>query len=145
MLFLSTLGCSQYLRKMMNREPGSFDRFKKGMLIFLVAVVVYTIGTASQEPTNPGQTLSLTLTITDKSGRYVSGLRQDQITVLDEDAPQEISYFGKPNAPVSVVFLLDESALKRTEIAQAARSGLLRFVAASNSVNDYFIAGIDVD
>jgi len=108
----------------------------KRLLILVIAVVLFpTVATS--------QSVSLFVTITDKSGRYVSGLRKDQVTVVDEDTPQEIASFEKVNVPASVAFLLDMPALKRAEFVKAAKTALLRFIATSNPANEYLIAGLD--
>ena len=105
----------------------------------LLLIVLFPIGAASQQ-TN---TVSLVVTITDKSGRYVSGLSKDQVAILDEDVPQQIGSFEKVNVPVSVAFLLDIPALKRADRVKLTRAALLRFIATSNSANEYLIAGLD--
>jgi len=113
--------------------------------LILAIVAFYPIVAASQQLTKPDDTVSLVVTITDKSGRYVGGLNKNQVKVLAEDTPQEISSFEVARVPVSVAFLLDMSALKRAELTKVARAALSRFVSVSNSANDYLIAGIDGD
>ena len=120
----------------MNREPKSTVRLIERLLILVITVVLFPTVAASQH-------VSLVVTITDKTGRYVSGLRKDQVTVLDEDTPQEIASFEKVNVPVTVAFLFDMPALKRAELVKAAKPALLRFISTSNPANEYLIAGLD--
>src|SRR5919106_426963 len=46
--------------------------------------------------------ITLTVTVTDTYGRFVSGLNKSAFTVLDEKKPQEITFFSDDDSPVSV-------------------------------------------
>ncbi len=49
--------------------------------------------------------VTLTLTVTDIYGRYVSGLTKNAFTILDNGEEQEITYFSDTDAPVSLGIL----------------------------------------
>ena len=49
------------------------------------------------------------VTVTDKYGRYVSGLSKDRFAILDEKIPQEIVGFEQQDEPFSLVVLFDLS------------------------------------
>ena len=119
------------------------NKLTKRSLLLLVTLLLFPIGAASQPAVKTSDPVSLVVTITDKTGRYVSGLSRDQVTVLDEDVTQEIGSFEKVNVPVSVCFVFDMPAMKRAELVKAVKSGLGRFITASNSANEYLIAGLD--
>jgi VWFA-related protein len=119
------------------------NKLSKRSLLLVVTVLLFPIGAASQPPVKTGDPVSLVVTITDKTGRYVSGLSRDQVTVLDEDVNQEIGSFEKVNVPLSVCFVFDIPAMKRAEVVKPVKSGLWRFITASNSANEYLIAGLD--
>lgn len=51
--------------------------------------------------------ITLTVTVTDTYGRYVSGLGQKAFTILDEKQPQEITFFSDDDSPVSVGVIFD--------------------------------------
>ena len=51
--------------------------------------------------------ITLTVTVTDTYGRYVSGLSQKAFTILDEKQPQEITFFSDDDSPVSVGVIFD--------------------------------------
>ncbi len=106
------------------------------LLLLVITVVLFPAVATAQH-------VSLVVTITDQTGRYVGGLRKDQVTVLDEDTPQEIASFEKVNVPITVAFLFDMPALKRAELVKAAKPALLRFISTSNPANEYLIAGLD--
>jgi VWFA-related protein len=107
------------------------------ILLLLTNLIGGSFGQTTQEPS-----VTLTLTITDKSGRYVGGLRKEQITVLDQERPQEIINFTKTDLPVSVGFLFDASILN-SEVWKVSQDALLKFMADSNPANEYFLMGFD--
>jgi VWFA-related protein len=119
------------------------NKLTKRSLLLVFTVLLFPIGAASQPASKTSDPVSLVVTITDKTGRYVSGLSRDQITVVDEDVTQEIGSFDKVNVPVSVCFVFDVPAMKRAELVKAVKSGLGRFITTSNSGNEYLIAGLD--
>lgn len=83
--------------------------------------------------------VSLTLTVTDLYGRYVSGLTKNAFTIIDNDQEQEITYFSDADAPVSVGVLFDVSGSMSGDKIQKARSALKRFIASSHPSDEYFL------
>ena len=71
----------------------------------------------AQPPQSP-QTLSVNvdlvnviLTVSDKTGKFITNLPKDDFKVLEDDQPQKISNFSnETNLPLSVVLLFDTSA-----------------------------------
>lgn len=53
--------------------------------------------------------ITLTVTVTDTYGRYVSGLTKNAFTLLDQKSPQEITFFSDDDSPVSVGVIFDVS------------------------------------
>src|SRR5215218_2322972 len=49
----------------------------------------------------PTDLVTLTLTVTDIYGRYVSGLTKNAFSIFDNGEEQEITYFSDTDAPVS--------------------------------------------
>lgn len=83
--------------------------------------------------------VSLTLTVTDLYGRYVSGLTKKAFTIVDNDREQEITYFSDADAPVSVGVLFDVSGSMSGDKIVKARNALKRFVATSHPSDEYFL------
>lgn len=83
--------------------------------------------------------VSLTLTVTDLYGRYVSGLTKNAFTILDNNQEQEITYFSDADAPVSVGILFDVSGSMSGDKILKARNALKRFVATSHPSDEYFL------
>lgn len=83
--------------------------------------------------------VSLTLTVTDNFGRYVSGLNKNAFTIIDNGVEQEITYFSDTDAPVSVGILFDVSGSMSSEKIVKAKNALERFVNTSHPSDEYFL------
>src|SRR5581483_668660 len=53
--------------------------------------------------------VNVTATVTDRNGRFVSGLAQSDFTVYDDEVRQEITHFTNERVPVSIGIVLDTS------------------------------------
>jgi Ca-activated chloride channel family protein len=91
---------------------------------------------ATTEQERLGHTL---VTVTDKYGRYISGLSKDQITILDEKTPQEIVGFEQQDEPFDLVVLFDVSLSVATDGLSPAREEFFRFIETGNKSSDYAI------
>ena len=98
---------------------------------FLLAVAVTTAvrPTASQQAVFRGgvDLVNVTATVTDRNGRFVSGLKQEDFTILDDGQPQDIINFSAQRVPVSLGIVLDVSASMTPEKLSAARIAINRF------------------
>jgi len=83
--------------------------------------------------------VTLTLTVTDLYGRYVSALTKDAFTVTDNNKEQEITFFSDSDAPVSVGIIFDVSGSMSGDKIKKARTALERFVASSHPSDEYFL------
>lgn len=83
--------------------------------------------------------VTLTLTVTDLYGRYVSGLKKEAFTVWDEKEEQEITFFSDADAPVSIGILFDVSDSMGGEKIAKARHALERFINTSHPSDEYFL------
>jgi VWFA-related protein len=72
--------------------------------------------------------VNVTATVTDGSGRFVSGLTKDDFRVYDEGALQAITHFSADRVPVSLGIVLDTSGSMDGEKMSAARQALDRFL-----------------
>ncbi len=81
--------------------------------------------------------VSLTVTVTDKQGRYVAGLDRSAFTVYEDDVRQEISFFNDRDAPASVGVVFDVSGSMRGEKINHAREALARFIQTSHPEDEY--------
>jgi VWFA-related protein len=72
--------------------------------------------------------INVNATVTDSSGRFVSGLRKEDFRVFEDDQPQEITHFNSERVPVSLGIALDTSGSMEGEKMLAAREALDRFL-----------------
>ena len=70
----------------------------------------------------------LTVTVTDRTGRYVQNLTAADFAIFEEGQRQVISHFASGHVPVDMGFLLDASGSMRDtlRLAQNAARGLVR-------------------
>jgi VWFA-related protein len=72
--------------------------------------------------------INVTATVTDSSGRYVSGLRQEDFVVYEDGQPQTITHFSAERVPVSLGIALDTSGSMVGEKFEHAQEALGRFL-----------------
>lgn len=87
--------------------------------------------------------ITLTVTVTDTYGRYVSGLNKNAFTVVEEKQPQEITYFSDDDAPVSVGIIIDVSGSMGGIKSKRARDALAKFIQTSHNSDEYFLIGFN--
>lgn len=83
--------------------------------------------------------ITLTVTVTDTYGRYVSGLSKSAFTVLDDKQPQDISFFSDDDSPVSVGVIFDVSGSMSGDKIRRARDALANFIQTSHNSDEYFL------
>ena len=71
--------------------------------------------------------INVTATVTDRSGRFVPGLRQEDFVVYEDNELQTVTHFGAERGPVSLGIVLDTSDSMEGEKIQAAKATLRRF------------------
>ena len=113
---------------------------------FVVATIVGTIDSAivhSQTFKSGIDMVPLTVTVTDKSGKYVRGLSGDNFVILEDGVQQPLSFFASSDIPVDVALVIDTSASMRGDLplVKAAATGLVRALGPDDrgavvSVND---------
>ncbi|MCS6874385.1 MAG: VWA domain-containing protein [Pyrinomonadaceae bacterium] len=117
------------------------SRIKSFLVLCLAAFFVSAVYSQNEErPVRVTTDLvTITLTVTDPYGRYVSGLKKHAFTIYDEGEEQEISFFSNADAPVSIGILFDISGSMSGEKIQRARKALERFVSISHPMDEYFL------
>jgi Ca-activated chloride channel family protein len=71
--------------------------------------------------------VSLTVTVTDASGRFVTDLEPGQFRVFEDGAAQDVAYFNRTNMPIALALLLDTSTSMEVRMA-AAQNAAVGFV-----------------
>jgi VWFA-related protein len=72
--------------------------------------------------------INVTATVSDATGRFVTGLRQDDFRVYQDDELQTITHFSAERVPVSLGIALDTSGSMDGDKISAARRALDRFL-----------------
>jgi Ca-activated chloride channel homolog len=72
--------------------------------------------------------INVTATVTDDEGRFVSGLRQEDFVVYEDDERQTITHFSAERVPVSLGIVLDTSGSMAGEKFEHAQGALDRFL-----------------
>jgi Ca-activated chloride channel homolog len=72
--------------------------------------------------------VSLNVTVSDSAGRYVTDLSQEDFSVFEDGAKQEVTFFTKTTLPIALALMLDTSASMDTKLptAQEAAIGFAR-------------------
>jgi Ca-activated chloride channel family protein len=72
--------------------------------------------------------VNVTATVTDDSGRFISGLRKEDFTVYDDGVKQEVSHFSSDRVPVSLGIVLDTSGSMTSDKIATAQAAIDRFI-----------------
>jgi len=136
------------------RDFSNFSRFctSQRWILILLTVLFASFTSSAQTPqvTPPPDDhdkpisvktdlVTLTLTVTDLYGRFVSGLSQDAFKVTDNNQEQEITFFSDVDVPISIGILFDVSGSMSGDKIQKARKALERFIATSHPSDEYFL------
>ena len=111
-------------------------RGRRDLTLFLSAVVaavsaapseIQTLSAQSQVPSfrTGVDMVSVTVTVTDASGRYVTDLEQDEFEIYEDRIQQELTFFTRSQLPIALALLIDTSASmeRRMQTAQEAAIG----------------------
>ena len=80
--------------------------------------------------------VNVNATVSDQTGRFVSGLTVQDFRVYDDDQPQTVTHFSAERVPVSLGILLDTSGSMEGEKIEAARAALNRFLSLLTDPQD---------
>lgn len=72
--------------------------------------------------------VNVNITVTDRSGRFVEGLKQEDFLVYDDNKEQEVTHFSAERVPVSLGVALDTSGSMVGEKIASARAAIDRFL-----------------
>jgi Ca-activated chloride channel homolog len=87
--------------------------------------------------------ITVTVTVTDSYGRYVSGLSKNAFSILDNKQQQDITFFSDDDAPVSVGVIFDVSGSMSGDKISRAREALSHFIQTSHNSDEYFLIGFN--
>jgi len=124
----------------LNLKPGLPMPLMQSILTMLIVLAFIAPIAATGQSTLriDVELVNVVATVTDREGRYVAGLNQDDFMITDEGIPQNVSHFEQDdNLGLSVGIVLDTSAsmLQRIDTALAA---VERFVGTLHEEDDVF-------
>jgi Ca-activated chloride channel family protein len=105
-----------------------------------VLLIVSILANQEQQPSQrpapePGfrfrsgvELINVTATVSDQSGRFVPGLRQEDFAVYEDDQPVDVTHFSADRVLVSLGIMLDTSGSMAGEKIREAETALDRFV-----------------
>src|SRR5439155_6472913 len=106
----------------------------------LLVVSLHAQPRTAQPPARPGgdeqgfrfksavELINVTASVSDSSGRFVCGLRQEDFAVYEDDQPVAVTHFNAERVPVSLGIALDTSGSMAGSKIQEAQSALDRFL-----------------
>ena len=68
--------------------------------------------------------VSLNVTVTDASARYISDLARDDFSVFEDGVKQDVTFFNRTNLPIALSLLVDTSASMETKLATAQEAAI---------------------
>ena len=98
----------------------------------MVAAITIVAAQAPQPPQTPFRAgidlVSLNVTVTDGTARYVTDLATDDFSVFEDGVKQDVTFFNHTNLPIALALLLDTSASMESKLptAQEAAIGFAR-------------------
>jgi Ca-activated chloride channel family protein len=103
------------------------------LLIAIFSVVAF----AQEKIVSETNLVTVNVIVTDKEGRYVKGLKQDQFEIYDEKVKQQITHFSTEQSPVSLSIVC-EIHDKTPEKTRAMLNSLRQFTRGLGQDDDFF-------
>jgi len=83
--------------------------------------------------------VSLRVTVTDRSGRTIEGLKKESFKIYEDKVEQPVSFFSDEDTPVSVAIVFDTSGSMSGSKIVHAKEALARFIQTSHEQDEYFL------
>jgi Ca-activated chloride channel homolog len=68
--------------------------------------------------------VSLNVTVTDNTGRFITDLNEEDFQVFEDGAKQDLTFFTRSQLPIALALLLDTSASMDTKLATAQEAAI---------------------
>lgn len=78
------------------------------------------------------------VTVTDRNGRFVTGLEKDNFKLIEDRVAQEITYFSSEDIPLSVGIILDVSGSMKDKLKTAVEAAIT-FMKGGSPDDEYFL------
>jgi VWFA-related protein len=84
----------------------------------------------------------LPLTVVDRNGAFVTGLRQEDFTIYDNGEPRAIQFFTSEDLPATIGLVIDSSGSMRERGEQIA-AAVTAFGSLAHPLDEYFIVSFN--
>ena len=111
-------------------------RFRRAIVVITVAAAVQIAAGAQPPPQPPPpqapqvpfragiDLVSLNVTVTDGTTRYITDLAADEFTVFEDGVKQDVTFFNRTNLPIALALLLDTSASMESKLPTAQEAAI---------------------
>lgn len=107
---------------------------------FFLTVILSGLLAGTVMGQDANHTLLVPVSVTSVRNTPVTGLKQENFQLLEENKQQKISLFSPDNSPLSVSFILGAGALVRSDnVSAKILEAVDAFKKAGNPSNEYFI------
>jgi Ca-activated chloride channel family protein len=98
----------------------------KRSLVALALVAGVTLLVRAQQPAFRAgiELVSLNVTVTDATNRYVTDLQQADFNVFEDGVKQDVTFFNRTNLPIALALLLDTSASMEAKLPTAQEAAI---------------------
>ena len=118
----------------------TLPRKYSALMLVVIGFLLLIINTPAQETRKTAQSNSqqamvlLNVHVTDAARHPVTDVRQEDFRVIEDGAPQTISFFSKEEVPLSYGLVIDNSGSLRTQLDKVIEAG--KFIISSNKSDD---------
>ena len=110
--------------------------------VFLSAMI-YAQETENSEVIKIDTTLvSIPVVVSDRQGRYVSGLKAEDFTIYQDGKKQEISFFATEEEPLNIALLLDTSR-STIDVIDKIKAAAVNFILLLNTKDRAMVVTFD--
>jgi VWFA-related protein len=88
------------------------------------------------------QQVVLPITVTDRQGAFISGLKESDFTVYEDGKPRDVRFFSSSEVPVTVGLVIDNSSSMRPR-RTATNVAALNFIRLSNPEDEAFVVNFN--
>jgi VWFA-related protein len=99
---------------------------------------------ADKTPRGKKTLVSVPVSVSDREGRYIAGLKKSDFTVYQNGVAQEIDFFATEEEPVSIALLIDTSGSTK-DVLEKIREAARDFIDLMNPSDQTMIAAFDAD
>ncbi|MCA1622962.1 MAG: VWA domain-containing protein [Acidobacteria bacterium] len=116
------------------------------LLFLMVLTLPFKVHAQTTEPEKIKKTnktlVSVPVTVSDREGRYIPGLKKEDFTVYQDGIKQNIAFFAKYDEPLNIALLLDTSVSTKDTL-EKIKDAAKDFVELLNPIDQCLLATFD--